>query len=162
MYILFPSKSEKVLKNVVGKAAGERVGYSVRNEVCFATIHTTESNLEVGGGVEPQSLVLVVDGDAIGLCEASVLGNVLDCDSVVLDPACLSASHVLVTAELGEAPLVGSHNLLPARELELGTTKCLDNVVGVGILGAHGDDDIANGDTRSHFHGLTVRSTHTR
>jgi len=63
-----------------------------------------------------------------------VLWNVLDRVAFCLDPAILAASHVIFTVKLGEAPLVGSHDLLPSREFKLGTAKSFNHVCGVVIL----------------------------
>ena len=99
--------------------------------------------------------------DVVSGGQSAVLGDVLDGVSVRHDPAILAAADIDVTVELGESPLVGSHDFLPSRELELGTTKGLDHVVSVGVLGADRHDDLTDGDTGSHFHRLSVRSTHT-
>jgi hypothetical protein len=95
------------------------------------------------------------------LRDRTVLGNVLHGSTVGSDPALLAASDVVLTVKLGETPLVGLHDLLSSGEFELGTAKSLNDVVGVGILGADRHDDLADGDTGSHLHGLTVGVTHT-
>ena len=95
------------------------------------------------------------------LGDRTVLGNVLHGSTVGSDPALLAASDVVLTVKLGETPLVGLHDLLSSGEFELGTAKSLNDVVGVGILGADRHDDLADGDTGSHLHGLTVGVTHT-
>lgn len=100
-------------------------------------------------------------GDTVLLGEGAVLPDVFHSDTIVKDPTLLASSNVYISVEFSEAPLVGSHDLLTSGKLELGTAKSLDNVGGVGILGSHGDDRVTDGDTGSHFHGLTVRTTHT-
>jgi hypothetical protein len=96
------------------------------------------------------------------LCgQSAVLGDVLDVDTIRDNPALLSASYVVLTVEFGEPPLQRSHDLLSAGELELGSAEGLDDVGSVGVLGSHGEDDLANADTGSHLHGLAVRASHT-
>lgn len=95
------------------------------------------------------------------LGQSAVLGDILHSATVGSDPALLAAAHVHLAVELRETPLVGSHDLLSSGELELGTAQGLNNVVGVGVLGTHGQDDLADGDTGSHLLGLSVRVTHT-
>ena len=90
-----------------------------------------------------------------------MLGNVLDGGAVGSDPALLASSHIVLAVKLGEAPLVGLHDFLSSGEFELGTAKSLNHVGSVGILGADRHDDLANGDTGSHLHGLTVGVSHT-
>lgn len=94
--------------------------------------------------------------------KSAVLSDVLNGSTIRLDPTILSTSDIHITIEFSEAPLVGSHDLLSSGELELGSAQGLNYVVSVGILGTDGHNDLTDGDTGSHFHGLTVRSTHTR
>lgn len=103
----------------------------------FITRQQRRANLEVGFCVEPQLLVLISDGDAVLLCQAAVLWDILDGDTIGADPASLSASDVLLASEFGEAPLVRSHDFLPSGELELGTTQSLNDMCSVGVLGTH-------------------------
>lgn len=116
--------------------------------------------LDRGRGIN--NLLRLGDGDVVLLSQAAVLWDVLDVNAIRDDPALLAASHVHLTVELGEAPLVGSHDLLTSRELKLGTAQSLDDVRSVGVLGTHRNDDLADGDTGSHLHGLAVRASHTR
>jgi len=90
-----------------------------------------------------------------------VLGNVLDGGAVRSDPALLASSDIVLAVKLGEAPLVGLHDFLSSGEFELGTAKSLNHVGSVGILRADRHDDLTNGDTGSHLHGLTVGVSHT-
>ncbi len=99
--------------------------------------------------------------DAVSRGQLAVLGNVLDSDAVRDDPSLLAALGILLAGELGEAPLVGSHDLLSASELVLSTTQSLDDVGGVVVLRADRDNHLTDGDTGSHLHGLTVRASHT-
>jgi len=90
-----------------------------------------------------------------------VLRSVLNCDTVLLDPAFLASTSIGGAIPLSESPLVGAHDLLPSRELELGAAQGLDHVVSVNVTRADRHDDLADGHTGSHLHGLTVRATHT-
>ncbi len=90
-----------------------------------------------------------------------MLGNVLDGGAVGSDPALLASSDIVLAVKLGEAPLVGLHDFLSSGEFELGTAKSLNHVGSVGILRADRHDDLADGDTGSHLHGLTVGVSHT-
>ena len=95
------------------------------------------------------------------LGDRAVLGNVLHGTAIRSDPALLASSDVVLAVELGEAPLVGLHDFLSSGEFELGTAESLNHVGSVVILGADRHDDLADGDTGSHLHGLTVGVTHT-
>ena len=94
--------------------------------------------------------------------QRTVVFNELGVDTIVLDAAFVLPLHVIVTSVLGETPLLGLHNLLTARELELGATERLDGFVRVHVLGTNGQHDLTNADARGHTLGLTVRTTHTR
>ena len=61
--------------------------------------------------------------------EGSVLGDVLDVDSVVLQGARLLHLGVLLTGPLAEAPVLADEDLLTAGELELGAPEGLDDLV---------------------------------
>ena len=61
--------------------------------------------------------------------EGSVLGDVLHVHSVVLQSARLLHDGVLLTGPLAEAPVLADEDLLTARELELGTSESLDDLV---------------------------------
>lgn len=100
--------------------------------------------------------------NTVGLGQRSTLADVLAVGTVRHEPALLAAAHVVGAVPLGEAPLVGAHDLLTTGELELGTAQSLNGVVAVHILGANGENALANGDTRRHLHGLTIRTSHTR
>ena len=61
--------------------------------------------------------------------EGAVLGDVLHVDSVVLQGARLLHLRVLLSGPLAEAPVLADEDLLTARELELGASQSLDNLV---------------------------------
>jgi len=98
---------------------------------------------------------------AVLLGQSAVLTDVLNGDAIGDDPALLAAAHIDGSVELGETPLVGSHHILTAGELELGTTQSLNDVRGGVVLGADRHDDLTNLNTGSHFSGLAVRASHT-
>lgn len=90
-----------------------------------------------------------------------MLADILDGDTVRDDPTLLSSLGILLTSELGESPLIRSHDFLSSCKLILGTTKGLDDVRGVGVLASDGHDHLSNLDTGSHLHRLAVRTSHT-
>lgn len=100
-------------------------------------------------------------GDEVLSGDWTVLSDVLNRSTVWADPALLSADSVDITVELGEAPLGGLHDLLTSRELELGTTKSLNDVRSVGVLGTDRENNLTDLDTGSHLHWLTVGTSHT-
>lgn len=73
-------------------------------------------------------------GDMVSLAQRAVLGDVLNGSTIRDDPTLLSAAGVVSTVELGEAPLVGSHDLLSSGELELGSSQGLNDVSGIAVL----------------------------
>lgn len=97
----------------------------------------------------------------VPLGQKTVFGNVLHGRTICSNPAFLSALCIHFTVELGETPLVGAHDLLSSRELELCSSKSFDHVKSIGVLGAHREDDLTNSNAGSHFHGFAVRPTHT-
>jgi hypothetical protein len=90
-----------------------------------------------------------------------VLGNVLDGDAVRDDPALLSSLGVLLSGPLGESPLIRPQDLLSSGELILSSAEGFDDMGGVGVLATDRHDHLADLNTGSHFHGLSVRPTHT-
>lgn len=100
-------------------------------------------------------------GDVVLGGQSAVLSDVFNGSTIGLDPTLLSTSDIDITIEFSETPLVRSHDLLSSGELKLGSAQGLNDVVSVRILSADRHDDLADGNTGSHFHGLTVRTTHT-
>jgi len=96
------------------------------------------------------------------LGELAVLADVFHMGTSGNQPLLLSALDVHLSLVLGESPLVGSHDLLAPRKLELGATEGLNDMRSVGVLGTHRDNGVANVDTGGHLHGLTIRTTHAR
>ncbi len=101
-------------------------------------------------------------GATVLLGKLSVFRNVLATDTIGKNPTIFATTNIVGAVKLGESPLVRSHDLLSSRELKLGTTKRLNNVFSVVVLGADGHNHLTDGDTGSHLHGLSVGSTHTR
>jgi hypothetical protein len=98
--------------------------------------------------------------------------------TINLDLTGLALLEVLVTAERGEAPVLGDNDLLTAREsgyrlaagipeersadiLVLRPSQRLDGGRAVGITGPDGQDDLANIDTGDGAVGLSPGTTHT-
>lgn len=79
-----------------------------------------------------------------------------------------SLQHLLVLLQLdvvslvdaGESPLLGDDDLLASGELVTGTAESLHDDGGVGVLGADGEDDLANVDTGHGAVGLAPGATH--
>jgi len=90
-----------------------------------------------------------------------VLGHVLDLVSVGDEEALLAHAHVLSGIILGEAPLLGGHNLLATGELHLGAAESLHGDREGLLAGADGDENLANLHTGNNTSGLTVSVTHT-
>jgi len=68
---------------------------------------------------------------------------------------------VVLTFELGEAPVVGDVDFLATGEFELGATAPLDGVLNLVILAADGDQDLTDVAPGSLTVGTTERTTHT-
>jgi len=68
---------------------------------------------------------------------------------------------VRVAVELGEAPSLRDVDLLSAWVLELGTTKSLNNLSLVLVLGAHAHERLTNVDTSDRAQRLTEGAAHT-
>jgi hypothetical protein len=87
--------------------------------------------------------------------------DVLDASAVNLEAAVLEHLLEVSTVVLGETPLTGEEDLLPARELEHGTTKGLDNLVLVLVTSTDRHDDLADLDTGDLAVRLTKGTSHT-
>ena len=86
------------------------------------------------GGVFTKMLDLAVNTSqlSLGLApggERSMLGDVLDVDTIVLEPAGGLHLGVLLPVPLGEAPVLGHVDLLTSGKLELGSSQSLNDVV---------------------------------
>lgn len=67
---------------------------------------------------------------------------------------------VILLVDVGEAPLLGDDDLLAAGELIPSTSEGLDDGTGVVLLGADGEDDLANVDTGDGSVGLAPCTSH--
>lgn len=85
----------------------------------------------------------------------------LDVGTILLELALLAELDVLLTADGGEAPVLGDNDLLAAGELVHGTAESLNGGGTVGITGADGQNDLANVHTGNGTLGLTEGTTHT-
>lgn len=93
--------------------------------------------------------------------DGALVAQELDVSTVDPDATLLPLLDVLLTAEGSEAPLLGDDDLLATGELVLGTSEGLDSGSPVGVLGAEGQDDLANVDTGDGSIGLAESTTHT-
>lgn len=69
--------------------------------------------------------------------------------------------NIILTVDVRETPLAGDNDLLTTRELVASTTESLVDDRSVGILGADGENDLANVDTSDSTVWLAPRATHT-
>lgn len=93
--------------------------------------------------------------------QGTLLAQVLDIATVGLETTSSTLGNVILTRQLGEAPLLGDDDLLATSKLELCTTKGLDDNGLVGILGTNREDDLTNVDTGGGRVRLTPGTTHT-
>lgn len=72
-------------------------------------------------------------------------------------------AHGLVVGDvpLGEAPLLRHHDLLAARELELGATQRLDHVIAMIFLGADRHHDLVDVDASDRAQRLAIGAAHS-
>jgi hypothetical protein len=91
-----------------------------------------------------------------------VLSVVLSHNTIISQPSLLAAADIVGSVPLGETPLVGSHHFLTPGEFKLGTTQSLNDMGSIFVLSPDGDDDLTDGNTGSHLHGLTIGATHAR
>jgi len=90
-----------------------------------------------------------------------VVGLVLNTNTIGYEQSTRSHWLKLLALPLSEAPLATDVDLLTTRELELGTTQSLYNLLLVDILGPHRQDDLSNVYTRHGAQGLTIGTTHS-
>lgn len=108
------------------------------------------------------SNALVGLGEALHvLLDKTVTTQELDVGTVLLELALLAELDVLLTADGGEAPVLGDNDLLATRELVGGATHGLDGGGAVGVTGADGQEDLADVHTGDNTVGLTEGTTHT-
>ena len=95
------------------------------------------------------------------LLQGSVVVVDLDDVTVGAELSVLPLGDVLLAGELGESPLGGAEDFLTAGKFELSAAEGLDDVGLVGVLGADGDEDLADGDAGGDSDGLSVGVPHT-
>lgn len=113
------------------------------------------------GGDRTGIEILGSDGLVEIVLQGSLLTEVLDVTTIILETASSTGIEVVLTRELGEAPLFGNNDLLATSKLEFCTTKGLDDNGLVCILGTDREDDLTNVDTGSCTHGFSIGSTHS-
>lgn len=128
------------------------------NEERCGTKYTISLEEQCKAGIQCSLLHLALSP----LEQWTVVVDVLDVDAIIHQGALSLQLLVLITVVLGEAPLAGSHDLLATWELELGAAQGLDHVGLVAVLGADGDQDLADVHTSASAVRLSVRVTHTR
>ena len=85
----------------------------------------------------------------------------LNVGTILEELALLAELDVLLTADGGEAPVLGDNDLLATRELVLRAAEGLESGSTVGVTGADGQNDLANVHTGDETLGLTEGTTHT-
>jgi len=93
--------------------------------------------------------------------QAATVAQELNVGTVHLDTTSRFLLQVLVTTEGSEAPVLGDDDLLPARELVLGSSKSLKSVATVRVTSAHAHDDLTNVDAGHGSVGLAPGTTHS-
>ena len=81
--------------------------------------------------------------------------------TAVFDLLVVTEFFVLVSLDVGEAPVAGLDDELLTRELHLGTAEGFHGDGDEGRLGADGDEDLTDADTGAGGVGLTVGLAHT-
>ena len=81
--------------------------------------------------------------------------------NVLQDTLLLLELDVILTVDVGEAPLARDDDLLATGELVTGTTESLLDDGGVLVLGTDRKDDLANVDTGDGTVRLAPGTTHT-
>jgi len=93
--------------------------------------------------------------------QGSVLGQILDVDSIKDEVTAGTHALVVGTIPLGESPLLADVNLLSARELELGTTEGLNAVFLVLVVASDGNQDLSNAYSGTGSVSLTESTSHS-
>lgn len=102
----------------------------------------------------------LLDLDPLG--KGTSVGLVVAGDAVRQQATVLAHRLIVGRVPLGEAPLSADGNLLPAGELELGSTQGLDDVLLVGLLHAHGKDHLTDVDAGDGAQWLAKGAAHSR
>merc|ERR1712025_553981 len=96
--------------------------------------------------------VLTINSGQVGLglapsLERTVFWDILDVDSVVLQTPVRLHLGVLLAVPLGETPVLAHEDLLASRELELGSSQGLDNLILELVVRSDRDENLTNLDT---------------
>jgi len=102
-----------------------------------------------------------LQGKEVGGGDLTLLGDLVDVVTTVLELAGGVEGLVLVGEDVGEAPELGADNDLTAGELHAGAAHGLLGLGSVGLLGAEGEEDLANANAGNGAVGLSVGLTHT-
>lgn len=70
--------------------------------------------------------------------------------------------EVILTVDIGKAPLARNNDLLTAGELIASATESFLDDSSIRVLATNGEKDLANVDTGNGAVGLAPRATHTR
>jgi len=92
--------------------------------------------------------------------QVAVVRQELDIGSIHLDTTGSLLLQVLLATERREAPVLRDDDLLPARELVLGTSESLESHSAVGVASAHAHDDLTDIDTGDSSIWLAPGTTH--
>jgi len=91
----------------------------------------------------------------------ALVGSVLAIEAIRFETSI--GAHLLVQGNvpLCETPLLGHNDLLATRELKLGSSQRLDDVLGVGLLDTHGHHDLIDVHTGDRAKRLAISTTHS-
>ena len=89
------------------------------------------------------------------LLDLTVATEELNVGTVLAELALLAELNVVVTAEGGEAPVLGDDDLLATGELVHGAAESLESGGAVGVTGTDRQDDLADVDTGDETVGLS-------
>jgi len=93
--------------------------------------------------------------------EVTVIAEELHIGTIDLDATLLAEASVLLTAQRGEAPVLGDNDLLATREFVHGSSESLDGGGTVRISSTNRKENLANIHTSNGAIGLAKGTTHT-
>jgi hypothetical protein len=88
--------------------------------------------------------------------EVTLVAKELDVSTIDLDTTLLALLDVLLTAKVGEAPVLADNDFLTARELVLAAAESLDGGSAVRISCSDGEDNLADVHTGNSTIGLAA------
>jgi hypothetical protein len=101
-------------------------------------------------------------GEALDvLLDLTMATEELNVGTILAELALLAELNVVLTANGGEAPVLGDNDLLAAGELVHGAAESLQSGGAVGVTGTDRQNDLADVDTGDETLGLSVGTTHT-